>query len=51
MRRIEVRLSIGYPTACHDDVLEVEDDTPDNEIDQMVQEWAHNFINIAWGEE
>jgi hypothetical protein len=48
MRRIYVSLSIGYPSAKHEDVLEVEDDATDESIDEEVRDWAHNYIEWYW---
>lgn len=51
MKTIYVHLSIGYPTACHDDELEVPDDATEEEIDEIVSEWAHNYIEYSWRED
>lgn len=48
MRQIAVHLSIGYSGANHEDVLEVEDDATDEEIEQEVQAWASNYIEMWW---
>lgn len=50
MREIKVYLSIGYPGAAREDVLEFEDDATEEEIDGIVQEWANDFISIGWRE-
>lgn len=49
-RTIKVKLSIGYPTAVHRDELEVEDDATEADIEQVVSEWAWNYIAIDWDE-
>jgi len=49
-RIIKVKLSIGYPTAVHCDELEVEDDATEADIEQIVSEWAWNYIAIDWEE-
>ena len=51
MKKIYVHLSIGFPTACHDDELEIEDDATEEEISEMVAEWAGNYIEYSWSEE
>lgn len=51
MRKIYVHLSIGYPTACHDDELEVPDDATEEEINNLVDEWAQNYIEYSWRDE
>lgn len=48
MMVIDVYLTIGYPGADHKDELEVEDDATDDQIDQEVSEWAHNYIEFGW---
>ena len=46
MRTIELKLSI----ARHRDTMEVEDDATDDEIDEIVNDWANNFIEYSWKE-
>ena len=48
MKTIYMHLSIGYPTAEHNDEIEVEDDASDEEIDKQVQDWADNYIETSW---
>lgn len=45
---VKVKLSIGYPSACHEDELEVPDDATDEDIEREVQEWAGNYIETSW---
>ena len=51
--KAEVTLSIGYPTASHKDVIEIDDDeynecNTDDERDDLLgeywQDWANNYI-------
>lgn len=49
--KVNVTLSIGYPSAQHEDVLELDDNVTDAEIDQEVQDWANNYIEIDWSKE
>ena len=46
MRKIQVHLSIGYPAATHDGELEVDDDATDDHIEEIVNEWAWEHIQI-----
>ena len=46
--KINVGLSIGYSGADHTDELEVDDDATEEEIEQEVQSWANNYIEIWW---
>jgi hypothetical protein len=50
MREIKCNLSIGYPTAEHNDVIEVEDDATNEDIEREVEDWAHNYIEWSWEE-
>ena len=56
MPMINVKLSIGFPTATHTDTIEIDDDEwngceTDEErqalIDKYVNEWAWNYIEIS----
>jgi hypothetical protein len=51
MKRIKVRLSIGFPTAVRKDVIEVEDDATEDDIYDAAEEWAQNYIDVGWEEE
>jgi hypothetical protein len=48
VQKINVTLTIGYPCAKHEDVLEVEDDATDEDINQEVADWANNYIEYYW---
>lgn len=50
MRTIEVNLSIGYPTANRQDTLEVDDDATEEQVEEIVREWANNYIEYYWVE-
>lgn len=54
MAKMRVSLSIGYPTARHEDVIDVDDDDlavceTDEERDELCrqywQDWANNYID------
>jgi hypothetical protein len=51
--RLKVHLSIGYPTAVHDDIIEVDDteyaecktdEEREKLLDEHWREWAWNYI-------
>lgn len=48
--KIKVHLSIGFPTATHTDILEMDDDYTEEDIHREVEEWANNYIEISWDE-
>lgn len=47
MKEIKVYLTIGYPTAMHRDMIEVEDDADEEEIDEAIREWAMNYVEYG----
>lgn len=55
-QKINVHLSIGFVGAVHKDTLEVDidDDATEEEAnavkDEVTQEWANNFLDIAWSD-
>jgi NAD-specific glutamate dehydrogenase len=51
MRTLHVRLTIGYPTANRHDTIEVDDNATEEQIEEMVREWAHEYIEYSWSEE
>lgn len=42
--KIRVYLTIGYANANREDEIEVPDDATEDEINDEVRDWAHNFI-------
>lgn len=52
--KVECQLSIGYVTGNRIDTLEVQvddDATPqeiEDQIQEAVDEWANNYINLSW---
>lgn len=51
MKRIHFNLSIGYPTAKHEDIVEYEDTATDDEIQSDFSEWVDNYLDMEWWEE
>ena len=51
MKKIKVCIETGYAGCDYEDEFEVEDDIPDNEIDEMAWEFACNCITINWWKE
>jgi hypothetical protein len=56
--KVNAYLSIGYPAADHSDIIEVPDDEleglsedrRDEVINEYVQDWADNYIQVGWKE-
>lgn len=46
--QISVSLGIGYAGANHTDVLDIGDSATEDQINEEVQEWANNYIEISW---
>lgn len=51
MKKVHFYLGIGYPSAKHETIIEVEDDLTDDEIQEMYDEWANNYLEKEWWEE
>jgi len=47
MKTLYVRLSIGYPTAIHEDEIEVEDDATQEQMEEAANEWAQEYIEVS----
>lgn len=50
MKKIEFYLGIGYANAEHIEILEFDDDVSEEEIDQTLEDWSNNYIEISWNE-
>ena len=54
--KIKYKLSIGYPAACREDVIEIEDEELEglseeaaaDKIFDIVNESAQDFISLSW---
>jgi hypothetical protein len=51
VRTISVYLSIGYSGAEREDTLEIDDDASEDQIEEMVRDWAYDYINWGWQED
>jgi hypothetical protein len=51
MRKIRFYLGIGISNAAQEEVVEFEDDTTDDEIEDAFQEWKSNYIDANWWDE
>lgn len=50
MKYISVRLSIGYPGAERTDEIEVPKDASEDEIYEIVREWAMEYVDYSYKE-
>jgi hypothetical protein len=46
--KVKWKITTGYPGADHSGEWDVEDDTTDEEIDEMLQDELINHIDIWW---
>lgn len=51
MRKIHFYLSIGYPTAKHEEIVEYDDNVTDDEINSDFSDWVNNYLDMEWCEE
>ena len=50
MRKIQVYLQVGLAGCDRNETLEVDEDLSDDEISEIVQDWAYNYIDYGWRE-
>lgn len=50
MRKIKVYVNTGFVNAKHEETFEVEDDTTDEELDEMVEDFLNNCIEYGYYE-
>lgn len=48
MKKVEFYLGIGYVGADYKEILEFEDDTTDEEIEECFKDWSDNYIDRGW---
>ena len=46
MRKIKAILDIGFPGACRDDIIEIDDDMTEDEINQMIWDHMTQFVDV-----
>ena len=51
MKKIKWSCETGFAGCIHQGEFEVEDDTTEKEIDEMVLDEIYNYINWSWWEE
>ena len=50
MRKITCVLDTGFSGCTHKTTIKVEDDATDEDIDEIVQEWALERVSWSWSE-
>lgn len=48
MRKVKFYLGTGFAGASHEDIIEFEDGTTDEEITEYFEEWKNNFLDASW---
>lgn len=43
--KVQFTLSIGYPGADHEEVVDCDDEATDTELQEAWQEWTYNYID------
>ena len=51
MRKIKWRCETGFAGCAHEGEIEVDDDTEESEINEMVLEDIGNYVTWTWWEE
>ena len=46
--KVSFSLSIGYPSATHEDTFDFPENSTDDEIEAEFQEWSSNYIEGFW---
>lgn len=51
MKKIKLWVETGFVGATHEEIIEVDDDTTEEEIDEIALEFLHNCIEYGWSNE
>lgn len=46
--KVTFKLGIGYVGATHQETFEFEDDYTENELEEELSNWAHNYIDMSF---
>lgn len=49
--KVTFTLGIGFVGARHEEVIEFDDDTTDEELDEFWTDWSHNYIDGGWSKD
>ncbi len=48
MRKVKFYLGTGFASAVHEEVMEFEDGTPDEEISEIFHDWYEGYLDASW---
>lgn len=46
--KVEFILGTGFAGATHKELVELPNDYTEDDIEEMYQEWANNFLDKSW---
>jgi len=46
--KVKMTLSIGYSNAGQEEIVEVDDDSTENDLAEDWQNWINNYIDGGW---
>lgn len=46
--KVEFILDTGFAGATHKELVELPNDYTEDDIEEMYQEWANNFLDKSW---
>lgn len=48
MIKVKFTLSIGFPGAKHEEIVEMEEYCTDEDIEECYQEWCNQYLDGGW---
>lgn len=48
MRRVKFCLETGFAGCSHEEIMEFEDNTTDEEIEECYEDWKNNKLSCSW---
>lgn len=48
MRKVQFYLGVGIAGAAYEEIVEFDDGTPDEEIQECFVDWRDNFLDASW---
>lgn len=48
MRKVKFYLGTGFASAAHEEVMEFDDDTTDEEISEIFHDWYEGKLDASW---
>lgn len=48
MRKVKFYLGTGFANVAHEEIMEFEDDTTDEEISEIFHDWYEGYLDASW---